>query len=772
MRHHRYALALSVTAIALLSTAMPSHAQVTSNAASADTTPDGLSLSEVVVTAQKRTERLSDVPASISVVSGDELVRSRISSAGDLVQLVPNLQMNGAIGENQPIYSIRGVSMNDYSLNQNAPIATYYDEVYKGNVGLLGIVYYDLERVEVLRGPQGTLYGKNATGGAVNLITHAPTFDTEGYLNLTGGNYGRFEAQGAVQAPLSPTVAARVAFTVARADGWFKDLLPGRVNENQTRYWGMRVSLLFKPSDEFSAILRASTSDEDPIHAGIYAQPGPLGVGAGVYDFYHSLDPVLNPLTDYFRPAGMSPRSNEANFENRDSNRTYSTALTAKYEVSDTLELTSITSYDHGTYYYAEDADGSPLSVFVDTFYDRVTQFTQDLRIASKGNAPFQFLLGGYYFYESVFNASTLRLFQDIDANLDGVLDHNDCVAAFPIGCDVRNRFDQKKTSVAIYSDGSYKLTDRFTLRGGLRYTHDRATLSNFDSQAYGTDGVLVMNLIPGSTTDLNATTGRSFTSGNVSGKVGLDFKATPDSLLYLLFSRGYRGGSFNGQAYFSSEELSTTRSEIVNAYEMGAKNTLLERRLQLNTSAFYYRYENQQFIDVDPVTGAQPLVNLPKSRIFGAEVELLARLARRVKISGGAGFLDTKILEGTLGGQDVRGNSIVNAPRFSATLAIDWNVIDASWGQVSMRLDGSYSGTRYFDLQNRPITTQSPYGIANARVGWRSSNDRFGVDLWVRNITDKFYATDKIDVTSGFGFIYNRVGNPRTFGATVSASF
>lgn len=762
MRHHRYALACAV----LTTIALPCHAQDTAPEA----TPDVLEA--VIVTAQKRTERLSDVPASISVVSGEDLERSRITSAGDLVQLVPNLQMNGAIGNSQPIYSIRGVSMNDYSLNQDAPIATYYDEVYKGNVGLLGVAYYDLERVEVLRGPQGTLYGKNATGGAVNLITRAPKFDTEGYLTVTTGNYNRFEAQGAFQTALSDTVAARVAFTIARADGWFKDILPGMPNEQSTRNWGMRASLLFQPSDTFSATLRLSTSDDDPIHAGIYAQPGPNGIGAGVYAYYNSLNPVLNPMTDYFPPPGESRRSNAANFENRDSNRVYSAALTLKYQLSDTLEFTSISSYDRGTFSYAEDADGSPLSVFVDPFYDRATQITQDLRIASKGDAPLQYLLGVYYFNETVFNSSALDLFTDIDANLDGVLNYQDCLAGFPVGCDIVNRFDQKKTSTALYSDDSYKLSDKLTLRGGVRYTHDTATDSNFTSQAYGTDGVLVMNLIPGSTTDLAATTGRHFTNGNLSGKLGLDYKPNPDTLFYLLFSKGYRGGSFNGQAYFSNEELSTTQSEIVTSYELGAKDTLFNRRLQLNTSIFYYDYQNQQFIDVDPATGAQPLVNLPKSRIVGAEVEILAKPARTVTISGGAGFLNTKILEGTLGGQDVRGNAIVNAPPFSATLAIDWDIIAASWGQIALRLDGNYSGKRYFDLENRPSTTQGSYGTANARLGWRSSSDRFGLDMWIRNITNTFYATDKIDVTSGFGFIYNRVGDPRTFGATLSARF
>ena len=272
---------------------------------------------------------------------------------------------------------------------------------------------------------------------------------------------------------------------------------------------------------------------------------------------------------------------------------------------------------------------------------------------------------------------------------------------------------------------------------------------------------MLIANLIPGSATDLNATTGRSFTTNNVSPKIGLDYKTSGGELLYATYSRGYRGGSFNGQAYFLPEELSTTKSETVNAYEVGVKSTLLDRRLELNGAAFHYDYRNQQFIDVDPLTGAQPLVNLPLSRIYGAELELAARPIRTLKITGGVAYLHSRVQEGTLGGESIVGNSIVNAPKYSTTLAIDWDVVRGDWGGVSARVDGNYVSKQFFDLENRPTAAQGGYGLVNARVGWKSGSDKVGVDLWIRNIGDKFYATDKIDLLSGFGYIYNRVGDP-----------
>ena len=730
------------------------------------------SLGEIIVTAQKRSERLQDVPIAITVVDRDSITNSRITRADELVQLVPGLQANGGIAASQPIYAIRGVSMNDYSLNQAGPVATYNDEVYKGNPAILGVSLYDLERVEVLRGPQGTLYGKNATGGAVNLISRAPGFTTEGYLDVTAGNYDRKEAQGAFQVPLSDRVALRVAFTFDRADGWFKNFQPGEPDMSETRNWGVRASLLFKASDKLTFTLKTSTSLENPIHDGVYAQPGPLGIGAGVYGYYNSLYPASNPNTDYFRPPGLCRRCTQSDDPVRQDNRTYAVSLNTKYEFSDELALTSITSYDAGNFFYEEDGDGSPLKVINDNFYDNDKQFAQDLRIATTGQGRFKALLGAYYFDERIFNINGLPLFTDIDANGDGVLNHLDCEAASPVGCNFRNQFHQRKTSVALYTDDSYKISDQLTLRGGLRFTHDKATLSGFLSQELGTDGVVIANLIPGNATDLSATTDRGFTTNNVSPKIGLDYKTAGGTLLYATYSRGYRGGSFNAQAYFLPEELSTTKSETVSDYEIGSKTSFFDRRLELDSAIYYYDYKNQQFIDVDPLTGAQPLVNLPLSRIFGAEFELAARPIRQVRISGGISLLNTRVKEGTLGGQSIVGNSIVNAPKYNGTLAIDWDIVQANWGSIAARMDGNYLSKQYFDLENRPTASQGGYGLLNARLGWKTSNGNAGVDLWMRNIANTFYTTDKIDLLSGFGFIYNRVGDPRTFGATLTVKF
>ena len=292
---------------------------------------------EIVVTAQKRSERLQDVPISVSAIGGDAVRKQRLTSADDLVSKVANLQLTSTVGDGTPIFALRGVSMSDYSLNQSGPVATYYDEVYKGNFAFLGVALYDLERVEVLRGPQGTLYGKNTTGGAVNLISHKPDLGkVEGYLNLGYGNYNRHQANGAINLPLGETVAARIAFTAARAEGWFRNQLPGQPDLNGTREYAVRGSMLWEPKDGTSFLLRASTSYQNPRNYGIFAAPGPDGVGVGLYE-------SLGQGSSYFR-TGIGRRQIESNYTPRRRARTYALSLTSTFDIGNDLSIVSVSS--------------------------------------------------------------------------------------------------------------------------------------------------------------------------------------------------------------------------------------------------------------------------------------------------------------------------------------------------------------------------------------------------------------------------------------------
>ena len=714
---------------------------------------------EIVVTAQKRAERLQDVPISITAFGGEALQKSRVTTLDDMVSKVPNLQLIGTQGENTPIFSLRGVSMSDYSINQSGPVATYYDEVYKGNLAFLGVAMYDLERVEVLRGPQGTLYGKNTTGGAVNLISRKPTLgETNGYLNLGYGNYNRHEANGALNLPLGDTAALRVAGTFARADGWFKNKLPGQPDLNSTREYGLRGSLLWEPSDGVSFLLRASTSYQNPYNYGIFANVTADGIGAGVYEAFES-------GSSYFRD-GLGRREVEANYTPRRRARANAISLTSSVDVGGGLSVTSVTSWDKGSSYFGEDTDGSPLRAVEIYYADRASQFAQDLRLTSDWDGPFDFILGAYFNREKVYNQTVMRLFGDVDVTGDGTVDIDDCEAALteglPMACLFDNSFDQVKKSYALYSDMHMDLGDRVTLRGGLRFTHDKGRQYNFLSTAYGVDGIEFAPLIP--------PTAVGFSRNNLSGKIGLDFKVDRDILLYANYARGYRASSFNAQAFFDPDEISIAKPEEIDAFEVGAKTQLFDRRVTFNAGFFYYLYQNQQFINVEPNVGAQRLVNVDRSRLYGGEGELTVHVSDGFTLRGGFGLLSSRIKRGVLNGESLVGNRLANAPSLTLNAGFDATLVEAGDSKLSFHPDISYVSSQYFDVFNKPELKQSGYAQLGAHLDFE--HGPLSASLWAKNITNKYYFTSRIDLIGGFGMIYNHIAPPRTFGATIGYKF
>lgn len=702
---------------------------------------DGADSDEIVVTAAKRSENLQDVPIAISAIGGNDLAKSRVTSVDSLVTRVANLQLTSIVGDNTPIFALRGVSMSDYSLNQSSPVATYYDEVYKGNFAFLGVAMYDLERIEVLKGPQGTLYGKNTTGGAVNLITRtAKLGETGGNFSAGYGNYNRIDLNGAVNVPLGEKAALRVAGTFAKADGWFKNVVPGKADLAETREWAVRGSLYVEASDTVRFTLRASTSYQNPRNYGIYAQPEAVN-----------------------RP-GLSKWQIAANIDERRRARTYSAALTANIDLSDTLMLTSISSWDKGNLSFYEDTDGSATELLEIPYTDRASQIAQDLRLTSDTGGPFDFILGAYYNREKVYNSTTFEIGKDIDS--DGVpgITANDCAVGLPLACLFRNEFNQVKKSLAVYTDLKYEVSDAITLRGGLRYTDDKGRQSDFSADALGVDGSLIVNLIPLS--ELR------YSTDNLSGKIGLDFNLADGNMLYAHVSKGYRAPSFNAQAFFDPSELSIAKPEKVTAYELGAKTQFADRKVTLNLAAFYYDYRNQQFINVDPATAAQTLLNIPKSRIYGAEADLSVRASDMVSFRAGLGLLSTKIKSGTVSGTDVSGNRLSNAPKLSFNAGIDLTLFDSGSGKLSLHPEMVYQTNQFFEVLNVPRLRQQGYALFSGHIDWESEDGRWNASIWGKNLTDKQYFTSRVDLLAGFGFDYNHVGAPRTYGISVGMEF
>lgn len=760
-------------------------------------------LEEIIITAQKRAESLQDVPVSVSALTSSDLEGLKLRDTTEIAAQIPNLQASSVAGDGMPIFSLRGVSMNDFSFNQNSPVAVYIDEVYKGNPALQGVQIYDLERIEVLRGPQGTLYGKNSTGGAINFITKRPTRETEAYLSGGIGDYSRRELEGAANFALSEELAVRIAGTWTRAAGWQKNKTPGVDDGSAIDEYAARLSVLWEPSDALSLLLRSAFGESRGVNYGIVAdQIGPDGIGAGIYGLYNFLgattrvDGTRNGLDTW---EFESEQDLERMVENQ------STSLTVNWDLNDTLTLTSISSYDDGENFVPEDADGTVNTLINARQGAKVEQYAQDIRLTSNFGGPINFIVGAYHSNEEVKAQTTLQYAQDLDFNLDGNLDYSDCSdplflffgvpeAVSPAGlatdalfqaelgmslgdlvgygCQTQNDFKQERKSYAAYFDGSYALDDHWTLRLGLRYTHDETKLSDFSARYLGNDDTPILATIPLDDSNPYATlSNREFSDDEITGKFGIDYTTDRDTLIYASFSHGYRAGAFNAQAFQDVSEVTQVDPETLDAYEVGFKTKLLDGSLQLNAAAYFYTYENQQFLNIDENL-IQTLVNIDESEISGLELELTTRPHDALLLRAGLGLLDAEVKTGVLSNQDLAGNALPQSPEVNFNVAIDWDAYQSDAGTVTVHLDGTYTDKQFFEVANVGHTEADGYWVANAMLTFESSNADWAVSLWVKNLIEEEYQTSILDLQGFFGFNYTHVGAPRTYGAELTLRF
>lgn len=757
---------------------------------------DGI-IEEIVVTAQKRSENLQEVPISITALTSADIDTHRFRDPGDLSAQTPNMSTSTVQGAGTPVFGLRGVSMNDWSYNQSGPVAVYLDEGYKGNPSLLAVPFFDLERVEVLRGPQGTLYGKNTTGGAINFITKQPEMENAGTVTVGAGNYGLTEVEAAFNAALSDVFAVRLAGTYAQADGWLENVTPGVDDGNSIDEYGVRLSVLWQPQDNLEFLFRASSAQSDPItfspKMAAEAQPTMFGLYGlfGAFGGTTLSDPSQAGL-DFFE-------INSARAQRR-LTETDAFSLTVNWNPNDNYVVTSITTFDDGAAVNPDDGSGTLDQAVGSVFRVEAEQFTQDLRIASNLGGRFDFVAGLYYYSEELANAHESYLFLDIDFNLDGAVDFNDCfdpmavafglppsaagaatealfnsigfsLAGFAtLGCNAKNTFTQDKTSTAAYFDGSYELTDALLLRYGVRYTRDDAEQNRFNAHLAGADDVPVLGTINGGSADPLATIpGQDFSDSEVTGRIGLDYTTPNGTLFYGGFQQGYRGGAFNAQAYYDPGEISIAEPEYLDSFEVGFKSTLWDGRVRLNGAAFSYSYENQQFISIDVVTFVQTLVNIDESEIRGLEIEAAAQLSPAILVQLGVGVLDTEVKKGILAGEDLSGRALPGAPELNVNASVDWDLFSTENGRLTLHLDATFQDETLYAFG---LGMGDSYTVFNGRLSFAALDERWRVSIWGRNLGDEEYFSFWASSLDVLGYVYSHVGAPRTYGAELTYRF
>ncbi len=728
--------------------------------------PD-LVIEEIIVTAQKREQSVSDVGIAIDVVSGDRIREAGAVSLIDLGHFSPGLNVQTPFGEwGYPLIAIRGLSTDGFIETLPQSTGVYADGVYVSQPPMQAFRLLDLERMEVLKGPQGTIYGRNTIAGAVNLISKRPTFEPEGYATVGFGRYNRGKVEAAYGGPLSDTVAGRVAVKYLRqTDGPLTNTNPNVGDGGELDQLMGRASLLFKPNDDIELIVRAYAGrDDSDVWPFSLIPAGVDTTGDGLpdqlcNDFIQgdieaaainclAADPFVSG-TSFNDPSG-DPYVNDQNALGAHNYRSSGFSMDLNWDLGNST-LTWVSGWDDFERHDRLDEDAGPTVAIDDVRRSEVSQLSQEVRLESNGDSGLQWLAGVYY-----------------------SLDELEGAPSFDSGG--RQDFSKLETdTLGVFGQLYIPLRDDLLLTLGGRWTDVERDFF------YRTTGIFAAP-------ELQAGTGSRFSDSDYSARLALDWSLGADTLVYGSISRGFNAGTFNSQFLATAENLVPTESGSLLAYEVGIKSTFAEGRASFEGAMYYYDTADPQVVAVEPLSGisANFLINADDSQIFGAEAQLRAMLTEWLEFDIGAAYIDSEYgalvtsVAGTGTGSpppwnapvfgstliDLTGNSIPNHPEFSINSTLG---VFASLGR-----DWRFNGTLDFiwqddiprDLLATPaLFTESHINI-DLRLAVRSPDDAWDIAVWVHNLTGEEYLTEAYEVL-GFGF-YIAAGNysyPRTYG-------
>ncbi|MGO8858523.1 MAG: TonB-dependent receptor [Steroidobacteraceae bacterium] len=698
-------------------------------------------LAEVVVTAQKREQNLQDVGTSITAFDSNSLARLGVTDLTDIVRQVPGLQYN-QFAPSITVFNLRGVSQNDYSDHQEAPVAVYSDEVYVASMGAVAGSLFDIERVEVLRGPQGTLFGRNATGGLIQYISKKPTDDSDGYVEATGGRFSEIDTEGALGGRLWDGVDGRLSFATNHHDGYVTDRIgPDGGSQNQ---YAARGQLLFKLDDngEFLLKLYGIRNIHEVPTAYSWAAAYPNSQGLGVLlpsnvnywgtcpgcDIDGYRNPSTNPYNQaYGRPgAGIFDRS------------LYGATGHLTWNVGD-ITLTSITDFQRMHKRYGEDTDASPiLLVYYDT-WQQYQQFSEELRVNGQAG-QLRWITGLYYL--------------DIYTQ-DQAQDTLGAILGGPAG-DIYNITTR---SYAGFAQGEWQISDHWTAILGGRLTEDEKT-DNY--LLYAPTPLTVVSLF--NTSLYPDLAHRSWLLP--SGKAEIDYKFDRDNMLYGSINRGVKGGGFaqpSGLPAANPNELGFAPEKLT-SYEVGSKSTFLDGRARFNADVFYYDYKDYQAYE--EVGFVETIANL-QSRIKGGEAELAVVPAKGLELQLGVAGLSTILKNVILPGGQVADRVMPQAPKWSvnAQARYQWSALDSTWWiEADAKSDTPY----YFSSFNSPADLEPGHTVGNVRAGYINRKGNIDVAVFCRNVTNKLYRVYDLDLSAA-SIITPVYAPPRWWGATVT---
>ena len=685
----------------------------------------------IVVTARRREERLQDVPGSVTAVSSDQLNQFDAVEIGDVQSSAPNLVLHEGDAQNTVAY-IRGVGQLDSLAFADPGVGIYLDDVYLGRAQGAFLDVFDVERIEVLRGPQGTLYGRNTIGGAIKFVSRQPSETPEAYASVTYGNFDRVDVKAGLSGPIAgDKLLGKAAVAYLRRDGYSQNTVTGEDDgDKDTIAW--RASLLANPSDSFSFELSTDGSIDTPDT---------------------SRTPARETAVFGAFPPNADPFVVDADFNDLNELRVWGLSGRAEWALSDSTTLTSITAYREMSYdaHLDLDATSSPLfGVFV--FQDQ-NQFSQELQLAIE-TGDFAVVSGLYYFREH-------------DLTESGIFGPDIAFISNSLN-------DQTTRSYAAYTDASYDVTDRFSISAGLRLTYEEKDFARIQ-EFFGATTPLVPPLGQGArVTDVDV----SEDFFNVSPRATLSYDFTDNVTGYASVSRGFKSGGFDGRSN-SDLEAVPFEAETLWAYEGGLKGGFFDSRLTGSLAFFYNDYSDLQVSSFtadpgNPGNFAAIFTNAASARIFGFEFEAVARPTDGLRIDAAVGYLDAEYQEFVgAGGLDVSDVlTPANSPRWTARVGAEHRTKITQNAEFVAAGSVAYRGDVFPTVSSSPVLFQESYTLFDASAGFEFADGRYAIRAVGKNLSDERYRQQGFDLSDSLGYELGYYGAPRTWSITASVRY
>lgn len=709
----------------------------------------------VYVTAQKRLENAVDVPISITVNTAEDIKNKNIGDLTELGQKMPNVNAGGTLFGT---ITIRGITSNSAGAGSGAgfppDVGTNVDEVFQGRDRAFDSVLSDISSVEVLRGPQGTLYGKNTVAGVINVTTERPTNEYEALGDVRIGNYGFYQLRGTLSGPIvDDKVLVRMTAFKQKRDGYIEDPVLdedlGSLNQ-----WGGRIMVVTHPVTDFTLELRADINGEADTN--------------GQRETVATLDGSVAPFPPFntVPPQNATDRIVDVNVMPVAKRHIWGTSAKAEYVLDDYV-FTSITAWRHYNSDYDFDQDGGPLNAFDTGLQEGMDRFSQELRITSPADQRFSWIVGAYIDHEKDLGAYHIAVGDGFPTFLFGP----PFPFLLPPGFLEASSTDSKivSASQAGFASGKFNITDNLNISGGLRFTHEHKDLDYAQLPTVLDPIIAPLHVIYSFALPIPPLTD-DYDDSAVTGDANISYTFAPDQVAYARFSHGFKAGGFQADVISPPFDVSqglAFKPETLNAYEIGFKSILFDDTVSANIAAFYYDFSNKQ---EQVNTGVSFRVSNAASAISkGVEIELNWAPMEGLKLFANGGYLDAyydKFPNGGGVGIDFDGNRLAGASKYSAswggTYTAPLTVFPGT--NYVLATDWDYRDAAFTDPSNNPNLRVEPYMIINGRIGLEDENGRWGVYMWGRNLGDRTVLSGGVDVIGGL-YLSRGINIGRTFG-------